>query len=76
MLKKLMAVARRERSRKPVVASRAQPYDASWDDKAGPGQSIIAGKATRTSGNPWKDSDGGVGQIAENASTAWKAGGY
>jgi len=72
-----MAVARRERSRKPVVASRAQPYDASWDDKtSNQNYDIIAHKATRTKGNPWGDADGGVGQIAENASNAWKAGGY
>jgi hypothetical protein len=62
--------------RKAVVASRAKEYDATWDDKPAADQSIIAGKAVRTKGNPWGDADGGTSQIAENASNAWKRGGY
>lgn len=47
-----------------------------WADKAGPGQSLIAGKAVRTEGNPWGDSDGGKSQIGNMVSDAWKSGGY
>lgn len=66
------------RNRKPVTASRATEsgVPSAWDSVANSNESIIAGKAVRTKGNPWGDSDGGKGHIADMVSDAWKSGGY
>jgi len=76
MLKRLAGVIRRERNSKRSNFRFKSDSPSAWDDKAASNQRLIAGKAVRTEGNPWKDSDGGAGQIGENVTSAWKSGGY
>lgn len=47
-----------------------------WSPKLASNQRNIGGSAVRTEGNPWGDSDGGKGHIADMASDAWKGAGY